>query len=195
MRLFVALLPPPDVLEELDRLLRPYRSAWPELKWVDRDLMHITLAFYGELDERTTARLLPRLERAAGRYPAIELSFAGAGVFPGGARGRVLWTGVNGDRGVLGRLAASVNAAGRRAGVRPAEHRGFHPHVTLARSRRPIDLRPLMEELAVYAGAAWTADSVHLVRSHLPGRRNPRLWYEPIHRWPLGAPGGPEDRE
>ena len=47
MRLFAALLPPPDVLEELDRLLEPYRSAWPDLRWVDRDLMHITLAFVG----------------------------------------------------------------------------------------------------------------------------------------------------
>ncbi|TNY35609.1 RNA 2',3'-cyclic phosphodiesterase [Thermomonospora catenispora] len=185
MRLFAALLPPPDVLEELDRLLEPYRSAWPDLRWVDRDLMHITLAFYGELDERTTDRLLPRLERAAGRYPAIELSFAGAGAFPGGAHARVLWTGVYGDRGVLSRLAASVNAAGRRAGVRLREYRGFRPHVTLARSRRPMDLRPLVEELSAYAGATWTADALHLVRSHLPGGRDRRLWYEPVHRWPL----------
>ncbi|WP_119727123.1 RNA 2',3'-cyclic phosphodiesterase [Thermomonospora amylolytica] len=186
MRLFAALLPPPDVLDELDRLLGPYRSAWPDLKWIDRDLMHITLAFYGELDERTTARLLPRLERAAGRYPKIELSFAGAGAFPsGGAHARVLWAGVYGDRGVLARLAASVNAAGRRAGAPLGEHKGFRPHLTLARSRRPTDMRPLVEELSAYAGTAWTADSLHLVRSHLPGRHNPGLRYESIQHWPL----------
>ncbi|SEG92377.1 2'-5' RNA ligase [Thermomonospora echinospora] len=186
MRLFVALVPPPDVLDELDRLLESYRASWPDLKWISRDMMHITLAFLGETDERTIARLLPRLERAAGRYPKIELSFAGAGAFPsGGAHARVLWTGVYGDRGVLTRLAASVNAAGRRAGAPLGEHKGFRPHLTLARSRRPTDMRPLVEELSAYAGATWTADAVHLVRSHLPGKNYPGFRYEIINTWPL----------
>ncbi|HEX2317134.1 MAG TPA: RNA 2',3'-cyclic phosphodiesterase [Thermomonospora sp.] len=187
MRLFVALLPPPAVLDELDELLVPYRAAWPDLRWISRDLMHVTLAFLGDLDDRGVARLLPRLERAAGRYPKIELSFAGAGAFPsGGAHARVLWTGVYGDRGVLVRMAASVNAAGRRAGAPLGEHKGFRPHLTLARSRRPTDMRPLVEELSAYAGTAWTADAVHLMRSHLPGKNSPTLHYESLNAWPLG---------
>ncbi|PKK15818.1 RNA 2',3'-cyclic phosphodiesterase [Thermomonospora sp. CIF 1] len=186
MRLFVALIPPSAVLDELDRLLVPYRADWPDLKWVARDKMHITLAFLGETDERALERLLPRLERAAGRHPRIELSFAGAGAFPGGgAHARVLWTGVYGDRGVLARLAASVNAAGRRAGIAVGEHRAFRPHLTLARSRRPTDMRPLIEGLSAYAGTTWTADTVHLVRSHLPGKGRPGLRYETIRDWPL----------
>ncbi|REE96369.1 RNA 2',3'-cyclic phosphodiesterase [Thermomonospora umbrina] len=188
MRLFVALLPPPNVLDELDRLLVPYRAAWPDLKWISRDLMHVTLAFLGEVDERAESRLLPRLERAAARYPKIELSFAGAGSFPsGGAHARVLWTGVYGDRGILVRMAASVNAAGRRAGASLGEYKGYRPHLTLARSRRPTDMRPLVEELSAYAGMAWTSDAVHLVRSHLPGKEQPGLRYESLYAWPLGS--------
>lgn len=186
MRLFVALLPPPGALDELEELLTPHRASWPGLKWADRGVMHITLAFLGETDDRTLEKLLPRLERAAARHSRLSLSFAGAGAFPGGgAHARVLWTGLYGDRRALAQLAASVNAVGRRAGALADRHRSFRPHLTLARSRHPVDLRPLLEDLSTFAGGSWTADSVHLVRSHLPGKEDQRMRYETIKTWSL----------
>lgn len=187
MRLFVAVVPPPDVLDELDRFITPHREARPELRWVPRDLMHITVAFLGQADDRPLDRVLPRLERAAGRYPKITLSFAGAGAFPGtGAHARVLWTGVYGERGTLARMAASMNAAGRRAGFALGEHKGFRPHLTLARTRWPTDVRPLLEELGSYAGRSWTAAAVHLMASHPPVKQHMRPRYEIIQSWTLG---------
>lgn len=186
MRLFVAVLPPPEVLAELDRFLTPHRADRPELRWVPREQMHITVAFLGEAAERPMERVLPRLERAAARYPKIALSFAGAGAFPGGgAHARVLWTGVYGERGTLARMAASMNAAGRRAGFPMNEHKGFRPHLTLARCRRPTDVRPLLEELGAYASPSWAADSVHLMCSHPPTKQNERPRYEIMNSWPL----------
>lgn len=182
----MALLPPPDVLDELGAFIAPHRASWPELRWVRHDLLHLTLAFLGETDERTLERLLPRLERAAGRYPKVALSFAGGGAFPGGgAHARVVWTGVYGDRGTLVRMAASMNAAGRRAGSPLGEHRGYRPHLTLARGRRPTDVRPLLETLSSYAGTPWTAGSIHLMCSHLPSKHNAQLRYETLKTWSL----------
>jgi 2'-5' RNA ligase len=182
MRLFAALVPPADVLDELEAYLAPHRAAWPDLRWMRREVLHVTLAFYGEVDERRVERLLPRLERAAARHAPLELSFAGAGVFPsGGAHARVLWTGLYGDRRSLARLAASVHAAGRRAGAPLGEHKVFKPHLTLARCRTPMDVRPLVERLAAFAGAPWTADSLHLVCSHL----GLTVRHETQQVWPL----------
>lgn len=182
LRLFVALLPPPEVLDGLEEFLAPHRAAWPDLRWLRRDLLHVTLAFLGEVDERTLDGLLPRLERAAGRCSRMGLSFAGAGAFPGsGVHARVLWTGLYGDRRSLARLAASAAAAGVRAGSPPDKYKSFRPHMTLARCRRPTDVRPLVEELSAFAGAPWTAGSIHLMRSHL-GRQ---VRYETVKSWPL----------
>ncbi|MEV4671794.1 MULTISPECIES: RNA 2',3'-cyclic phosphodiesterase [Actinomadura] len=190
MRLFVALVPPPDVLDELDEAVRPHLDAVPELRWVRRDLLHVTLTFLGEVDDRTLDRLLPRLERAVGRHERMDLSLAGAGAFPGsGAHARVLWTGLYGDRRRLARLAASTTAAGRRVGTLPDKHRGFRPHLTLARSRRPVDVRSLIEELSAFAGTPWTADSIQLVRSRLPGKDCDQVTYESLKTWSL-RPGG-----
>jgi RNA 2',3'-cyclic 3'-phosphodiesterase len=184
MRLFVAVLPPPAILDEIEELVAPHREAWPDLKWVRRDFLHITLAFLGETEERSLDRLLPRLDRVAERYPRLELSFAGAGAFPGrGTHARVLWTGLYGDRRALSRMSASVYAAGRRSGMADCEHKAFRPHLTLARCRRPTDVRPLVDELATYAGTHWTANAVHLVRSHLGAN----MRYETIKSWSLSG--------
>lgn len=178
MRLFAALMPPEAVLDEIAATFGPHHDAWPGLRWTRRESWHVTLAFYGEVDERTAGRLPERLGRAAARHPARELAFAGAGAFPRPASARVLWTGIETD---LRRLAESCVAAGRRAGVDIEDAKRFRPHLTLARARDPLDVRPLVDGLHAYAGTAWTAGEIHLIRSH-PG---PRPRYETLHTWPL----------
>ena len=116
MRLFVAIAPPPAVLDELDALVEPLRAGRLDLRWTSREAWHVTLAFLGQVDEAAAARLLPRLERAAGRHQHVRLAFAGAGAFPAATRANVLWSGLSGDRRALARLAQSVVAGASRAG-------------------------------------------------------------------------------
>ncbi|MCW2884688.1 MAG: 2-5 ligase [Streptosporangiaceae bacterium] len=190
----MALLPPPVVLDELEEFLGPYRAAWPDLRWERRALFHVTVSFLGEVDDQALEMLMPRLERVAGRCPPLTLSFAGAGAFPsGGAYARVLWTGLYGDRRTLAGLAASVGAAARQVclppgsagrgqgSAGPGEHKTFRPHLTLARCRRPTDVRPLVEALSAFAGAAWTAGELQLMRSY----QSPQVRYETFRTWPL----------
>jgi 2'-5' RNA ligase len=184
MRLFTALIPPEEVLDELAEVLAPVRASRPGLRWLSRELWHVTLAFYGELDESGHRRLREGLERVADR-PAPELALSGAGAFPrGGSRARVLWTGLEGDLRALSDLADAVVGAGERAGAEQDPHRDYHAHLTVARSRVPRDLRPLTEELSGFAGTAWTAGEVHLVLSH-PGGGHGGPRYESLANWPL----------
>jgi RNA 2',3'-cyclic 3'-phosphodiesterase len=186
MRLFVAIAPPPAVLDELDARLEPLRARRGDLRWTNREAWHVTLAFLGQVDETAAARLLPRLERAARRHQEFRLAFAGAGAFPSATRANVLWSGLSGDRGALARLAESVAAGARRAGAPPPDKgRRFQPHLTLARCRMPADVTELVEALSDYQGPPWTADRVHLVRSRLGQTTLPR--YTSLGDWPLRA--------
>jgi RNA 2',3'-cyclic 3'-phosphodiesterase len=180
VRLFAALIPPENVLDEIERMFAPYRGDRPALRWTGRDTWHVTLAFYGEVDDATAARLLPRLERAAGRHPRRDLAFAGAGAFPRAAAARTLWTGIPAD---LRRLSDSCVAAARREGIDMSRTQRFHPHLTVARSRAPLDLRPIVEGLAAYEGTPWPAAEIHLVESHLGAT----VRYETLSSWPLKA--------
>jgi RNA 2',3'-cyclic 3'-phosphodiesterase len=187
MRLFVAITPPPAVLDELELLAGPLRASRPDLRWTSREAWHVTLAFLGQVDESAAARLLPRLERAARRHHMFRLAFCGGAAFPAPARANVLWSGLSGDRRALARLAESVAAGASRAGAPPPDKaRRFQPHLTLARCRLPADVTGLVAALAAYQGQPWTADHIHLIRSHLDAVTQPR--YATLASWPLPAP-------
>ena len=178
MRLFAAVVPPPHALDDLAEVVGPVRAgAPPSLRWTPRERWHLTLAFYGEVDDARAGELAERLARAASRHRAPVLSLAGAGRFGQ----QVLWAGVHGDVEVVAGLAASAAAAGRRVGA-VVDDRPHRPHLTLARSRGEADLRPLVAALSPWAGPAWTAGAVLLVRSALGAR--------PVHEVLASAPLG-----
>lgn len=182
MRLFIALAPPPAVLDDLDATCAPFRGARPDLRWTSREAWHVTLAFLGEVTDSSLTRMLPRLERAARRHAAFSLAFAGAGAFPAPARANVLWSGLDGDRRALGELAASVAAGARRAGAPPPDAgRKFRPHLTLARCRVPANVVSIVDSMCGYEGKPWTAGEIFLIQSHL--NEQPR--YTALGAWKL----------
>ena len=77
MRLFVAVIPPEHVLEDLGDFLEPRREAGPELRWTDPNQWHLTLSFMGEVPERTVEPLVERLAARATRFTAETVSIAG----------------------------------------------------------------------------------------------------------------------
>jgi 2'-5' RNA ligase len=180
MRLFVAVTPPQESLDELRSATAAMRSARPELRWTRLEQWHLTLAFLGEVDDETRADLSVRLGRTAARHPTMRLALREAGRFGD----RVLWTRVAGDVEALRGLAASVRAAARRARV-AVEDRPYRPHLTLARGREGADLRPVVDALAGFAGRTWTAGELHLVRSHLGAGPERTSRYETLTSWTL----------
>ncbi|RVX45317.1 2'-5' RNA ligase [Nonomuraea polychroma] len=179
MRLFAALVPPDEVLDEISRAIAPHVGQVPGLRWPDRAGWHITLGFFGEVPEEVLPEMEVRLARAVRRHPALDLAFEGFGGFSSLRRARVFWIGVTGDS--MTRLADSVKAGARRAGATQTDEKRFHPHLTLARAKVETDLRPLVESLSGFSGSPWRAERVHLVRSY-PG---PHVRYESLAEWAL----------
>ncbi|MGH3777919.1 MAG: RNA 2',3'-cyclic phosphodiesterase [Pseudonocardiaceae bacterium] len=180
MRLFVALTPPGEVVEELRVSTVALRQLAPDLRWTRPEQWHVTLAFLGEVGDDVVDELTRRLSRAAARHPPLSLVLGGGGRFGH----QVLWTRVQGDRDGLRRLAGSVRAAARRSRL-PIEQRPFRPHVTLARTAAATDLRPLVERLASWQGPPWVATRLYLVRSRLGAGSDGSALHEPITAWPL----------
>ncbi|MDF5757807.1 RNA 2',3'-cyclic phosphodiesterase [Spongiactinospora sp. TRM90649] len=189
MRLFAALSPPPEALDEIEGALRPHRDAWPGLRWLNRESWHVTLSFFGEVPERALPDLSVRLARAAARHAPATLSFTGVGAFPSARRAKVVWCGMSGPIGRLNRLAASLGAGARRAGAVQVDEKPFRPHLSVARARADnradIDVWPLVSALGSFSGVPWEASEVHLVRSHLGAR----VRYETVESWPLARTG------
>ncbi|HZA15892.1 MAG TPA: RNA 2',3'-cyclic phosphodiesterase [Pseudonocardiaceae bacterium] len=180
MRLFVALTPPTEVVDELRASTAALHELAPGLRWTRPEHWHVTLAFLGDVGDDVVAELARRLNRAAARYPPLSLSLGDGGRFGH----QVLWTRVHGDRDVLRRLAGSVQAAARRCRL-PVEQRPYRPHLTLARAGAATDLRPLVERLTCWQGQPWLATRLYLMRSRLGAGSNGSALHEPIADWPL----------
>ncbi|WP_436760876.1 RNA 2',3'-cyclic phosphodiesterase [Streptosporangium sp. V21-05] len=189
MRLFVGLLPPPPVRDELVLALEAHRPRWPGLRWLDPANWHVTLSFLGEVPDRALPELRTRLAGAATRHSPMTLSLTGAGAFPSAGRARVFLTGLGGDRNGLARLADHVGTEALGAGAGQTDRRRFAPHLSLARCRADMDVSPLVEAFGTFSGAAWEAGTVHLVRSDFgggpPGGAEAR--YETVEEWHLTA--------
>jgi len=198
MRLFVALTPSAAVVQELRAATMPLRCPEPShsaepsraaepsvLRWTRPEQWHLTLAFLGDVDDESRAELARRLARVAARAHPLALSLGSAGRFGN----RVLWTRVRGDTDPLRRLAEAVRAAARRARL-PVEDRSYRPHLTLARARTEVDLRPMVTSLAEFASSPWTAEHLHLVRSQLGAGPDGTAQYVRQASWPLGRNPG-----
>jgi RNA 2',3'-cyclic 3'-phosphodiesterase len=180
VRLFAAVVLPDDVVADLEAVVADHRDD--VLAWTLREQWHITLAFYGQVADERVPNLKARLTRAAKRYPDLSLALDGAGRFDE----RTLWVGCSGEVGTLSHIARSVAAAGRRVGAASADDAfRFRAHVTLARTRRPVDLRPYVAALDAYRSRSWTVDAVSLVRSHLGAGAERRSRYEILSTHPL----------
>jgi RNA 2',3'-cyclic 3'-phosphodiesterase len=199
MRAFVALLPPPPVVEDLEGHLAPRRGGgdpdrcW---RWTPADQLHVTLAFLPDLESRAEEPVVEEVQAWAEAHPPAQLRLAGAGAFPDPLSARVLWVGVDDTSagwsvpsgGVLSGWARDIRARCSRAGAR-VQGRAFSPHLTVARSRghRPTPAGRLVQALDTYRSMPWTAAEVVLLASHLGQgpRGTPR--YEELHRWVLRA--------
>lgn len=187
-RMFVALTPSPEAVEDLQELLDPRRAAEPDLRWTDPEQWHVTLAFLAQVPDQALDDLVERLARAARRRAPFTAALRGGGAFPHSDRARVLFAGVDaGDQQpALRHLAQSARAAANRAGAAPDGAR-FHPHVTVARAGRPTNLVRWVRLLDPYAGPLWPVAELHLIASHLGEgpRRRPR--YEVVASLPFAS--------
>ncbi|MFF1821757.1 RNA 2',3'-cyclic phosphodiesterase [Kribbella sp. NPDC058245] len=167
MRLFVAVVPPIEVVEDLNEFVAPRREhPDDDIRWSAGEHWHITLAFLGEVPDWKSDELSERLEAVAKRQTPSPLRLRGAGAFPGVPEARVLYTGVQDETDSLKQLAKTTRAAANKAGIE-VDGRKFVPHLTLARLRRPIDVTRWVRVFDTYSGPEWTAGSLQLIESHL----------------------------
>ena len=181
MRMFAALTPPDDAVEDLATFLEPRHLVGDDVRWTDPDQWHVTLAFMAAVPDRAVDGVADAVAEVATGHPGIGARLAGAGTFPHPAAARVLWTGVEGD---LAALARRVRGACNHAGGAPLGG-PFHPHVTVGRFRRPVEATRWLRVLDGYAGPRWTAREVTLVASHLGEGRGRRPRHEVLARIPL----------
>ncbi|MBU6373112.1 MAG: RNA 2',3'-cyclic phosphodiesterase [Alphaproteobacteria bacterium] len=129
LRLFAAIPIPDDIARRVVALMR----GLPGARWTPAENLHVTLRFFGELDEPNAEDLDAAIDAAVAPMRPFSLRLKGAGAF-GGADPHAVWIGVEDASGDLARLAEACERAARSVGLKP-ETRRFTPHLTVAKTR------------------------------------------------------------
>lgn len=132
MRVFAALEVPGQVLDALAAFQGELFRTGADLKLVERENLHFTVRFLGEISEGDASEAKARLGSLSVKGELAEVR--GAGAFPNLSGPRVVWAGIaKGDEEKVTSIARAV--ADSLAGIGEADTRPFVPHLTVARVR------------------------------------------------------------
>ncbi len=157
----------PDVVRgELAALLTRLDPGCPGVKWVDPIGMHLTLKFFGSVDEARLPELTGALKRAAAAAAPFQAQLSGVGAFPDTRKPQILWVGTAQGGPEFVSLARAVEDEAEAIGFEP-EPRPFRPHVTLGRAKGDADRCRTGEtlETTLFESSSWRVETLRLYQS------------------------------
>jgi 2'-5' RNA ligase len=185
LRAFLAVPVTPPALDEGARLLDELRLALPDVRWVRREGLHITLHFWERLQDDEVSRVVDAVRAPVAQVAGFDAQLGGLGSFPRDGDERVLWMGMSRGEAEMAGLQEQSERALQAAGFE-REPRAFRPHVTLGRPRQRLSASRLglWRSHAGVALPPFAVGEVCLYRSHSgPGGSR----YEVLDRVGLGV--------
>jgi 2'-5' RNA ligase len=149
IRSFLAIELPPTIAKGIERVQHDLKQSHADVKWVEPSRIHLTLKFFGNIDEGACDEIMEAVGRAASEAHSFSLIVKGLGAFPGVRNPRVIWLGVEDGGEVLRTLQGTIEGRLQEIGY-PREERRFRPHLTLGRvrsGRGKPELRKRLEDL------------------------------------------------
>jgi len=132
IRSFLAIELPATVQAKIGKVVEDARATSADVRWVSPGKIHLTLKFFGNIEESKIDSIAATIQGPAGEAKAFPLSVRGTGAFPNLKNPRVIWIGLVDSEGRLAGLQKEVESSLKKIGFE-SEDRPFHPHLTLGR--------------------------------------------------------------
>ncbi len=168
IRCFAAIEIPEKIQALLVDVQKAFRPKIERASWTKHGNFHLTLKFFGEVENRNVDELGAALQRIAISQNPFSIEIGGIGAFPNLERPRVLWVGLKQGSAPTKKLANAINLELAESGY-PKDTR-FHPHFTLARFKNRVNLKPLINlftKFEVLNRTSLIVEKITLVKSEL----------------------------
>jgi len=134
IRSFLAIELPKPILRKIEEVQGDLRSTRADVRWVNPEKIHLTLKFFGNIEESRIDPIFKSFEEPVQNTPPFSLKVRGVGAFPHLKNPRVIWVGLVEGKEVLISFQKQIEIQLEKIGIQP-EDRSFHPHLTLGRMR------------------------------------------------------------
>jgi 2'-5' RNA ligase len=134
IRSFLAIELPKPILRKIEEVQGDLRSTRADVRWVNPEKIHLTLKFFGNIEESRIEPIFKSIEEPIRNTLPFSLEVRGVGAFPHLRNPRVIWIGLVDGREVLVSFQKQIETQLEKIGFQP-EDRPFHPHLTLGRMK------------------------------------------------------------
>jgi 2'-5' RNA ligase len=169
IRSFLAIELPKEIIGKLSEIQNNLKSSGSQIKWVRPESIHLTLKFFGNIEEKTVDDISQVLKKVTAKISAFVINVKDIGVFPNMSRPRVIWVGVESSGRTLDILHKETESSLKKIGFEP-EERKFSAHLTLGRVKSLKDKRQLTEQIEKLKGCevgSFRVENLFLFKSDL----------------------------
>lgn len=168
VRSFIAVdVDEPDLVAEIVKIQEQIASSSARIKLVERQNLHFTLKFLGDVEESRLDVVKTTMEKVLKEFRPFSMYLRGLGAFPRINRPNVIWVGVEDGREVFVEIAKKLDNALSKHGFR-REGRRFEPHLTIARVKGYSgDLPEVIRRIGDVEVGQLKVDEVRLKKSTL----------------------------
>jgi len=149
MRTFIAIELSEEIRNALAQIQSHLKYAGADIKWVEKNNVHLTLRFLGEIDEERCEKVKAALDQIAGEFKPFELNLKDIGAFPKIEFPRVIWVGLDKGAKESAEIAKRIDAELSKIGFQE-ETRPFAAHLTIGRVRSSKNKEALKEKITDY---------------------------------------------
>jgi 2'-5' RNA ligase len=141
-----------------------------DLKLVEPQNIHVTVRFLGDINQNVVEKIYAEMQKT--QFTPFNVQIKSLGAFPDLRYPRVVWAGITEGADELKAVFSQLEPRLRSLGFAP-DHKGFSPHLTIARvrsGRNKAQLAEFVAENANYDFGAIKAECLRLKRSDLTPR-------------------------
>lgn len=169
MRCFLAIELPEEIQDQLARLQERLGAQVRGVRWTRTDHIHLTVKFLGEVPDRDIPSICELASTIAARYEPFELEIGQTGCFPPRGPARIVWAGIPDPPQSLNDCQRDCENGYAELGFK-AEHRRYHPHLTIGRVKDPRanqDIRLAIENEGQFEAGRFQAEELVVFQSVL----------------------------
>ncbi len=146
-RIFAAIDISSEARTQISNYIETLHGEFPNLRvgWDKAEKLHITIKFFGDVEDRKVLLLSRIFEEVTRQVSPFKLQIAKTGVFPSRRNARILWLGLQDEKGSLNYINNILESECEKNGF-IREKRLFKPHLTIARFRQPEKSKDLVEK-------------------------------------------------
>ncbi len=155
IRSFLAIDLPKAVLKRIEDVQEDLKSSQADVRWVNPEKIHLTLKFFGYIEEVRIEAIVKAIEGSVHHTQAFSIGVKGMGAFPNWRSPRVIWMGLvdekgeKEEKGILIPFQKQLESDLETIGFEP-EARACQPHLTLGRVNSSRGREGLIKRMEKY---------------------------------------------